>query len=145
MGQKNSCISGSEDIGGPKNSAMRMNVDEPGGEMAQASQLRTGVKPVPAPYRVTKTAATETSPDWRDGEKDKDCGYNLVDLKGDKIDHTDTTTLAGCEVRWILSALKHDTKSCILIQIYAPGLGIGLVQAAVSQTKYNILYKVQVS
>jgi hypothetical protein len=76
-----------------------MNVEELNGDSRHADQPRKEVKPVPAPYRITKTAATDYSPDWREGEKDKDCGYNLVDLKGDKIDHTDTTTLIGCEVR----------------------------------------------
>ena len=39
---------------------------------------------------------------------------------------------------------KNESKFIKSIQIYAPGLGIGLIVAPVSQTIYSIQYKVQV-
>jgi hypothetical protein len=102
MGQKSSCLSGSEDTTGARNHSLRMNADEQYNSTGPADQPRKEIKSVPAPYKISKTVTTEYSPDWRESEKDKDCGYNLVDLKGDKIDHTDTTTLVGCEVSWCL-------------------------------------------
>jgi hypothetical protein len=47
----------------------------------------------------TQTDVTDTMSDEELPDHDSNHGYNLVDLKGDRMHHLEPRTLQGCEVR----------------------------------------------
>ena len=109
MGQRGSCLSSADNMNSDASFATVPTNRNP--------NTNTNKQPNIPPARETKSANNTRKPSenldpylskvWSSDkfsndvelERDRRSGYNLVDLKGDKITHTDHKNLIGCEVK----------------------------------------------
>lgn len=105
MGQNQSCLSSAENVEAARRRHNRghqpSQITHPfttrlaPDHGKDASHNRVSYQP-----ETTKTSATDPNTEEDLPDHDRNHGYNLVDLKGDRLLHTEPRTLQGCEV-WI--------------------------------------------
>lgn len=116
MGQKESCLSAAENA---ESSRRRHHLVAH--QPLRPSPQFTAVKETshdqtsfrPETTKATKTTTTDANSEEELPDHDRNHGYNLVDLKGDRLLHTEPRTLQGCEVSTPLFCFSPDDRESI--------------------------------